>query len=153
MWRAVATEAKHMAKFLGVLHLTHSYLLSASIGVGPSMLPTLNVSGDIMLEEHVSHRLGRIVPGDVVIVQSPDDPKRMVVKRVLGLEGDKVAFFDPHRIFRHSSAVVPKGHVWIQGDNVYNSHDSRSHGPVPYGLIHGRVFFKVWPPDGFGFIR
>jgi len=38
---------------------------------------------------------------------------------------------------------VPKGHVWIQGDNIYASRDSRHFGPVPYGLIEGKVFFRV----------
>lgn len=38
---------------------------------------------------------------------------------------------------------VPKRHVWIQGDNIYASRDSRHFGPVPYGLIEGKVFFRV----------
>ncbi|XP_062011762.1 mitochondrial ATP-independent inner membrane protease subunit 1a [Rosa rugosa] len=155
-WRAVATEAKHVsfavAKFIGLIHLTESYLCSSTLLHGPSMLPTFNSSGDVVLAEHLSHRLGKVVPGDVVIVRSPDDPKKMVAKRVLGLEGDKVTFFDPHRIRKHNTTVVPKGHVWIQGDNTYSSFDSRSYGPVPYGLIQGRVFFRVWPPDGFGLV-
>lgn len=35
------------------------------------------------------------------------------------------------------------GHVWIQGDNVYASYDSRHFGPVPYGLVQGKVFLRV----------
>ena len=38
---------------------------------------------------------------------------------------------------------VPKGHVWLQGDNAINSTDSRHYGPVPYALLQGRVFLKV----------
>jgi len=38
---------------------------------------------------------------------------------------------------------VPKGHVWVQGDNIYDSRDSRQFGPVPYGLIQGRAFLRV----------
>ena len=38
---------------------------------------------------------------------------------------------------------VPKGHVWLQGDNLINSTDSRQYGPVPYSLLYGRVFLKV----------
>ncbi|KAL3635564.1 hypothetical protein CASFOL_020111 [Castilleja foliolosa] len=34
---------------------------------GPSMLPTLNFSGDVLLVEKLSHRLGRVGPGDVVL--------------------------------------------------------------------------------------
>uniref|UniRef100_A0A4W5N872 Peptidase S26 domain-containing protein n=1 Tax=Hucho hucho TaxID=62062 RepID=A0A4W5N872_9TELE len=39
--------------------------------------------------------------------------------------------------------MVPKGHVWLEGDNLSNSADSRSYGPVPYALIRGRVCLKV----------
>jgi len=45
---------------------------------------------------------------------------------------------------------VPPHHVWLQGDNTHNSNDSRAYGPVPEALIHGRVFFRVWPPSSFG---
>ena len=41
------------------------------------------------------------------------------------------------------SLQVPKGHVWLSGDNVDNSVDSRTYGPVPYGLILGRVCYRV----------
>jgi len=47
---------------------------------------------------------------------------------------------------------VPKGHVWIQGDNVYASRDSRHFGPVPYGLIRGKVFFRVTAVPNIYFI-
>lgn len=40
-------------------------------------------------------------------------------------------------------AQVPTGHVWLQGDNVLNSTDSRDYGPVPMALVRGRVFCKV----------
>ncbi|XP_029411063.1 mitochondrial inner membrane protease subunit 1 isoform X3 [Nannospalax galili] len=38
---------------------------------------------------------------------------------------------------------VPRGHVWLEGDNLQNSTDSRYYGPIPYGLIRGRIFFKL----------
>jgi len=38
---------------------------------------------------------------------------------------------------------VPKGHVWLTGDNMSNSTDSRTYGPVPYALIKGKVFMRV----------
>ena len=38
---------------------------------------------------------------------------------------------------------VPKGHVWLEGDNQFNSNDSRHYGPIPAGLLTRRVFFKV----------
>lgn len=38
--------------------------------------------------------------------------------------------------------VIPEGHVWLAGDNTYNSSDSRIYGPMPIGMLQGRVFFK-----------
>uniref|UniRef100_A0A8C8AUP3 Inner mitochondrial membrane peptidase subunit 1 n=3 Tax=Telluraves TaxID=3073808 RepID=A0A8C8AUP3_9STRI len=52
-----------------------------------------------------------------------------------------------------ASRQVPKGHVWLEGDNLRNSTDSRCYGPVPYGLIRGRICFKIWPLNDFGFLR
>ncbi|XP_024459229.1 uncharacterized protein LOC7459129 isoform X5 [Populus trichocarpa] len=107
-WKSIAKEAFSqtclVAKFLGFLHLTNNYLISPTLVYGPSMLPTLNLTGDVLLVEHVSHRFQK----------------------------------------------VPKGHIWIQGDNMYASCDSRHYGPVPYGLVQGKLFFRVWPPSSFG---
>ncbi|BFG28923.1 hypothetical protein CerSpe_151970 [Prunus speciosa] len=154
-WRSVAKEAKDLtvtvAKFMGLLHVTDAYLCSSTLVYGPSMLPTLNISGDVLLSEHVSHRFGKVGAGDLVLVRSPNDPRKIVTKRILGMEGDQVTFFvDPKHSDRSQTTVVPKGHVWIQGDNIYSSFDSRTYGAVPYGLIQGKVFCRVWPPDGFG---
>ena len=38
---------------------------------------------------------------------------------------------------------VPKGHVWLEGDNSDVSSDSRTYGPVPYALLKSRVFYRV----------
>ena len=48
---------------------------------------------------------------------------------------------------------VPHGHLWLQGDNTDNSTDSRDYGPVPYGLIRGKVFVKVWPLSEAGWVK
>ncbi|CAN1845287.1 Mitochondrial inner membrane protease subunit 1 [Linum perenne] len=137
-WSSAAQDttarASIAAKFLSFLHITDSYIVSTTLVQGPSMLPTLNYSGDVLLIEHLSHRLGKLEPGDIVLVRSPVEPRKIVAKRIVGMEGDRVTFLaDPSH----------KGHVWIQGDNVYASADSRYFGPVPYGLIQGRAFLRV----------
>ena len=43
--------------------------------------------------------------------------------------------------------------VWLQGDNLRNSTDSRNYGPVPLPLVTGRVFFKVWPLREAGMVE
>ncbi|XP_057451012.1 mitochondrial ATP-independent inner membrane protease subunit 1a isoform X2 [Lotus japonicus] len=155
-WRSAAKEALDRTaitvKFLCWLHFTDNYLFSATHVYGPSMLPTLNLAGDVVLTERLSHRVGNLAHGDLVLVRSPVNPNRCLTKRIVAMEGDTVSYFDPLRADAAQVAVVPKGHVWIQGDNVYASHDSRHFGPVPYGLIQGKVFFRVWPLDSFGLL-
>lgn len=41
---------------------------------------------------------------------------------------------------------VPKGHVWLEGDNPSHSRDSRHYGPVPYALLQGKVCLRVRQP-------
>ncbi|KAK2422912.1 hypothetical protein P8452_52365 [Trifolium repens] len=154
--RTVAKEALDrtsiIAKFLCCLHFTSNYLCSPTHAYGPSMLPTLNIAGDVVLVEHLSPRIGKVGYGDLVLVRSPLNPNRNLTKRVVAMEGDTVTYFDPLNSDSSRNAVVPKGHVWIQGDNIYASRDSRHFGPVPYGLIKGKVFFRVWPPSSFGLL-
>ncbi|RKP23423.1 mitochondrial inner membrane peptidase complex catalytic subunit, partial [Syncephalis pseudoplumigaleata] len=121
---------------------------------GPSMLPTLNNDGDIIAIEKMSIRhmqsnaSSAVAPrglglGDMVISISPLDPHRHVCKRVLGLPGDSICIDptkDPARF-----VTVPRGHVWLQGDNMENSTDSRQYGPVPIAMLRGRVIARVWP--------
>lgn len=51
------------------------------------------------------------------------------------------------RTFKSNTVVVPRGHVWLEGDNVENSSDSRHYGPIPQGLIKSRAICRLWPPS------
>ncbi|XP_021773935.1 mitochondrial inner membrane protease subunit 1-like [Chenopodium quinoa] len=151
-WRNIAKEAVNrtiiIAKFLSLFHITETYIFSPTIVYGPSMLPTLNIRGDVLLVDKFSHRIGNLELGDVVIVKSPQNPRRTLTKRILGMEGDVVSFNSNTGFLK--TLVVPKGHVWIQGDNLYASNDSRHFGSVPYGLIQGKAFCRIWPFAEFG---
>ena len=48
--------------------------------------------------------------------------------------------------------VVPKGHVFMMGDNREASKDSRVFGPVAESTIVGRVFVRIWPLSDLGFL-
>lgn len=115
------------------------------------MLPTIRVMGDIILQENLcTWRRHRLVPplhrGDVVTYVLPHDPSMHGCKRIVGLAGDVVCV-DPSGMrgeqARGEMVTVPKGHLWVQGDNAANSNDSRDFGPLPLGLVRGRVLAIV----------
>jgi len=110
------------------------------------MMPTLSHSGDLLIESCLSRRLWptSFQRGDLVTVISPLDPHRLVCKRILGLEGDTVCV-DPTGdvVPSNEHIVVPKGHIWIIGDNATASRDSRTYGPVPMALVQGKVLARV----------
>ena len=54
------------------------------------MLPTFNTHGDIALVEHISVWSHHLQVGDVVTARSVQNPRHIVCKRVLGMEGDVV---------------------------------------------------------------
>ncbi|KAK9706928.1 hypothetical protein RND81_07G161400 [Saponaria officinalis] len=135
---------------INLRHLCHSYSHLRHC-LCASMLPTMSISGDVILVDRLSPRFGEIVPGDIVIVRSPENPRKVITKRLIAREDDSVTFLvDPKNSDQSKTVVVPKGHVWVQGDNIYDSRDSRAFGPVPYGLLYGKVFWRVWPIKDFG---
>ena len=40
---------------------------------------------------------------------------------------------------------VSKNNVWVEGDNKYNSLDSRIFGAIHKKLINGRIFLQIYP--------
>lgn len=111
------------------------------------MLPTLADGGEIVLEDRrLSYRLNptSVSRGDLVTLKSPLDPTRIICKRVIGLPGDIICV-DPtgEKAPSTEHVVVPKGHMWIIGDNAAYSRDSRDYGPVSMSLIQAKLIARV----------
>jgi mitochondrial inner membrane protease subunit 1 len=116
---------------------------------GPSMEPTIGDRGEYVIENTLSYKLrpDSIARGDLVTLRSPLDPFRIVCKRVIGLAGDVICV-DPTGQMAPSieHVIVPKGHVWLCGDNAAMSRDSRQYGPVSIALIQGKLMARVSMP-------
>ena len=87
------------------------------------------------------------------------------VKRVVATEGETVElrkgilYIDGKKIDEKYAVndnddfgpvKVPKGRLFVMGDNRANSRDSRFWGTVPIRSVIGRVFLIWWPPSRFG---
>lgn len=116
---------------------------------GVSMSPTLH-NGQVVMGRNDFSELKR---GDVVVADTPDG---VVVKRVAFLPGDRIpeffqqdewvmpVSFQQGRTFRNGHAVrrvkvVPAGTVFLLGDNVNHSIDSRNYGPVSIESVRLKV--------------
>ncbi|KAF8807584.1 LexA/Signal peptidase [Phlegmacium glaucopus] len=152
----VTLGAFKIANAAFAFHLFYEYVGQPAIMYGPSMLPTLAVSGEVVIEDCISVRLNpeKLHRGELIILKSPLDPQRTICKRIIGLPGDTVCVDPTGRLAPSTEHVlVPKGHIWISGDNAAESRDSRLYGPVPIALVHGRLYARVWPWKDFTVFR
>lgn len=109
---------------------------------------------------------------------APDSSEQHLIKRVIGMPGDKVvcctsdgklsvngtAITEPYLFPGASpsdttfSVTVPEGHLWVMGDHRNNSMDSRAHnslngtGFVPISDVEGRAVVIAWPLSRVGIL-
>ncbi|KAK6509485.1 hypothetical protein TWF481_004228 [Arthrobotrys musiformis] len=142
-WRRALTSLIIGIKLLAFTHLIVSKVFIISQCEGPSMLPTLPTSGSVVVNNLYSRGRG-VKVGDLIAAHRPDDMDVMLLKRVIGMPGDYVVI-DPMAAAEGETMMVrvPEGHCWIAGDNLSHSIDSRFYGPVPLGLVMGKVVAQV----------
>ena len=110
-------------------------------------MPTIDVRDNLVLLDHWTTRMWRWPKvGEVIMAENPFKPGFNIVKRVKYLEGDLAEFYS-YKDEKIVQLVVPKGHIWVEGDNPAQSKDSREFGPIPLALVDGIVRARVWPLD------
>jgi signal peptidase I len=106
----------------------------------------------------------RVVRGIFEGVGLAKPQKEILIKRVIGLPGETVEGRDGHvyidgRLLvepylppgvttdAFGPTTIPKGDLWVMGDNRGDSHDSRYSdiGPITESSVIGRAIMKVWP--------
>jgi signal peptidase I len=192
---------------LGLSLLIKTFLVQAFFIPSPSMETTL-IRGDRVLVNKLTPGPFSLHRGDVIVfsdpggwltptASTPEGPIRdgirstltfvgllpsnsdeHLIKRVIGLPGDKVACcdskgrvtvngqgIDEPYVFagddpsdKTFSVTVPAGHLWVMGDHRSVSQDSRYHpdldnGMVPISDVVGKAFIKVWPTSRFGLLH
>lgn len=142
------------------------------VSMAPTLSPHAHETGaeDRIIIIH-GPRARQIQRGDVVTFWKPHRPLEISIKRVIALEGDTVyphrgyalderlvkgsrvegwdglGVRDPDAIggdeVQVGKVVVPRGHVWVEGDNWRKSYDSCDFGPVSLALVDGKAL-RVW---------
>lgn len=126
-------------------------------------------------------KLAKIERFDVVVIEAPNNPEKMYIKRVIGMPGDTIemqndqlilngqALEEPYLAQKQSeftgnftndftleqvagAAVVPEGQVFVMGDNRQNSLDGRSFGFVSLDSIIGEANLIHWPLNKIGLL-
>jgi signal peptidase I len=126
-----------------------------------SMEPTLR-HHEYFLADSTYYQHYQPSRGDVAVYVSPRQPERHCIKRIVAVEGDRIAI-TAGRVVWNGMAVaepyiepgapaaaslnmaetrVPPKHVFVLGDNrvdTVDSCDGGPHAPVPVGNLRGRV--------------
>ena len=156
-----------------VLAAATLFFIRPTIVNGESMENTLH-NGDYLIMARKAYSKHDPEKGDIVIVKSSltdykSGKHKLIVKRVIGVPGDKIAIRDNNLFLNDqnyieeyikdgftpavdipedgSSVIVPDGCYYVLGDNRCNSTDSRSSevGFISKSDIKGKVVLRLFP--------
>jgi signal peptidase I len=119
--------------------------------------------GDHLLINRVAYRWKQIRRGDVVSFRAPNKRDAVYLKRVIARGGDRVEFREDALFVNGApvaesyvqhvcracgehgrSLVVPRGQLYVLGDNRDRSEDSRYWGTVPEESVVGAPVMVLW---------
>jgi signal peptidase I len=91
------------------------------------------------------------------------------IKRVVAVEGETVKITDgkvyingkplkepyirEEPFYEFGPVKVPKGHIFVLGDNRNNSEDGHIWGFLPMKYLRAKALFRYWPPQRLGLIK
>lgn len=158
-----------------VFGLIRPFIAQAFFIPSPSMEPTLQV-GDRLLVNKMVYRFREPKRGDIIVFRaaayvSQDGKEHDLVKRVIGLPGDKVEVKDntlylngkrqsanytmdgDYLDYEMPPVKVQKGRLFVMGDNRNDSYDSHCWGQLERKRVIGKAQLMFWPLNRIGIIR
>jgi signal peptidase I len=141
--------------------------VSARVRVdGVSMLPTLH-NGEFVLVNKLAYRTGSPSRGDIIVFRSTTTTDLDLIKRIIGIPGDKVSIQNGQVTINgqvlsepYINAIpnydgdwqVPDGYLFVLGDNRNDSSDSHLWGFLPEDNVIGKALVIYWPPPEWALI-
>jgi signal peptidase I len=169
--RALREVLETMIPAVIIALLINLLLAQATRVYGQSMEPNLHTNQRLVVEKISYSRWWPIrgpQRGDVVVFRV-DPNADLLIKRVIGLPGDRVEIRAGQVIINgeplnepyltrptygdYGPVDVPPLHIFVLGDNRGFSNDSRAFGPLPLNSVIGRAWFSYWPPGQWGLLR
>ena len=147
-----------------VIHFTvQNYLVD-----GISMQPGLQ-NGEYVLVNKVAYLFHAPERGDVIVFEWPVDTTKNLIKRVIGLPGDKLvltgstvtvdgvtlkeSYISSPLNTKGETLTVPPNDYFVIGDNRPDSDDSRYWGFLPRDNIIGKAVMVYWPSSNWQIIN
>ncbi|ABR49755.1 signal peptidase I [Alkaliphilus metalliredigens QYMF] len=167
-------EWRKVIIFAAIISLVIAILARPTIITGESMTPTLG-HGCVLFVNQLNYKTKEPTHGDIIVFKSNikvDGKKIELIKRVIALEGEQITIGDGKVFINQEEleepyipqgmltlgeldGVVPKGRVFVLGDNRINSTDSRSYkvGSVKVDAVVGKAYFRLLPLSLVGSVR
>nr|WP_081773026.1 signal peptidase I [Bacillus sp. EB01] len=172
-WKKEAFEwLKAFAVGMVIFIFIRSFFFSNYVVEGESMMPTLK-DGNKLVVNKIGYQIGDLGRFDVIVFHANE--REDYVKRIIGLPGDQIEYKDDRLYingkeyeepyldrFRQvypgqpltgdftltdltGKKKVPKGKLFVMGDNRLESWDSRHFGFIPAEQVVGKVNLLYWP--------
>lgn len=151
-------KASMMTLILFLLMIT--FIVQGFKVYGSCMEPNLN-TGERLLGNKFIYRFEKPSRGDVIVFRYPKDPKRIYIKRVIALPGERLSirsgsvYINGKKLTEPYVRYIPHGDytetrisedcLFVMGDFRDVSNDSRYWGELPLRNVQAKVWVKYWP--------
>ncbi len=147
------------------------FIVQPFIVSGQSMYPNFH-NGDYLIVNEIGYRFRDPKRGEIVVFRLPTNHRRFLIKRVIGLPGEKIELregkvyitkrdgtkvkLEEPYIKEHFSTSgtweLKEGEYFVMGDNRNNSSDSRAWGVLKRDLIVGTPLLRLFPFSSFSLL-